>query len=66
MFLDSLASYFNLNSQPEVAEVQKKLRIKGFNPGSVDGVFGSFTEEAVKHFQQANKLTPTGIVDRET
>jgi peptidoglycan hydrolase-like protein with peptidoglycan-binding domain len=66
MFLDSLASYFNLNSQTEVAEVQKKLRVKGFNPGSVDGVFGSLTEEAVKHFQQANNLTPTGIVDRET
>jgi murein L,D-transpeptidase YcbB/YkuD len=58
--------YIYEKTRPEVAEVQKKLRIKGFNPGSVDGVFGSLTEEAVKHFQQANNLTPTGIVDRET
>lgn len=66
MFWDSLVSYFNLNSQPEVIEVQKYLRVKGFNPGSIDGVFGPRTEEAVKSFQEANNLTPTGIIDLET
>lgn len=66
MFWDSLVSYFNLNSQPEVIEVQKYLRVKGFNPGSIDGVFGPRTEEAVKSFQEASNLTPTGIIDLET
>jgi peptidoglycan hydrolase-like protein with peptidoglycan-binding domain len=66
MFWDSLVSYFNLNSQSEVIEIQKKLRVRGFDPGSIDGVFGLVTEEAVKNFQEANNLAPTGIVDLET
>jgi peptidoglycan hydrolase-like protein with peptidoglycan-binding domain len=64
--LDALLSYFNLNSNSEVTEIQKKLRVRGFDPGSIDGVFSLVTEEAVKNFQKVNNLTPTGIVDLET
>ena len=33
---------------------------------SVDGVFGGGTQRAVQEFQRANKLTPDGIVGRNT
>ena len=31
-----------------------------------DGVFGRLTERAVEHFQRANGLTPSGVVDTAT
>jgi peptidoglycan hydrolase-like protein with peptidoglycan-binding domain len=61
--LDALLSYFNLNSNSEVTEIQKKLRVRGFAPGSIDGVFGPVTEEAVKNFQEANNLTAILILN---
>lgn len=47
----------------EVTELQKYLNENGFGPISVDGVFGSQTENAVKKFQTANPpLKVDGIV----
>jgi hypothetical protein len=44
----------------EVKDLQRKLGI------SVDGIFGSGTEQAVKNFQSKNGLTADGIVGNKT
>ena len=50
----------------EVVTLQKKLKQWGYYNGSVDGIFGSNTEKAVKYFQQKNGLTADGIVGSKT
>ena len=49
----------------DVVDCQKLLNQQGF-PTSVDGIFGSGTEQSVKSFQALNGLTPDGIVGQNT
>jgi peptidoglycan hydrolase-like protein with peptidoglycan-binding domain len=51
---------------PEVTNLQQELRQRGFNPGRVDGVYGSQTQEAVRQFQRTRGLFADGIAGRET
>ncbi len=51
---------------PEVEEIQALLRDHGFDPGSVDGVFGPRTKAAVTAFQRDNNLVVDGIVGPQT
>ncbi|HEY9835168.1 MAG TPA: peptidoglycan-binding protein, partial [Stenomitos sp.] len=51
---------------PEVTNLQQELRQRGFNPGRVDGVYGSQTQEAVRQFQSTRDLFADGIAGRET
>lgn len=50
----------------DVMELQALLRKIGYNPGAVDGVFGSLTDQAVRQFQRNNGLTPDGVVGPNT
>jgi len=50
----------------EVREVQQKLKNWGYYTGSVDGIYGSKTKEAVIYFQKSNGLTADGIVGNQT
>lgn len=50
----------------EVREVQQKLKNWGYYTGSVDGIYGSKTKEAVIYFQKSNGLTADGIVGKST
>ena len=50
----------------DVNELQTRLNDLGYDCGTVDGIFGSKTERAVKAFQTDNGLTPDGIVGLET
>ncbi len=50
----------------DVKTVQDKLRRWGYYTGSVDGIYGSKTKEAVKYFQRKNGLTADGIVGKKT
>jgi hypothetical protein len=52
-------------SGPNVFTVQHLLNFRGATL-TVDGAFGPLTETAVKNFQTANALPPTGIVDAVT
>lgn len=45
----------------EVIRIQKKLKTWGYYKGSVDGIYGSQTEKAVRLFQQRNGLSVDGI-----
>jgi peptidoglycan hydrolase-like protein with peptidoglycan-binding domain len=49
----------------DVRELQKALRKAGFSV-KVDGQFGPSTVRAVKRFQRAANLTPSGTVGRKT
>ena len=50
----------------KVKELQQKLKRWGFYTGSIDGIFGSGTQAAVKNFQKKNGLTADGIVGPKT
>ena len=50
----------------EVTAIQTKLKRWGYYNGSIDGVYGSNTEKAVKLFQSKNGLLVDGIAGRNT
>jgi peptidoglycan hydrolase-like protein with peptidoglycan-binding domain len=49
-----------------VRELQRALKDLGYDPGDIDGQFGSKTESAVKDFQRDRHLTVDGIVGEIT
>jgi hypothetical protein len=49
-----------------VRALQTRLKELGFNPGTVDGIFGPNTLAAVKSFQKSRGLTADGIVGINT
>ena len=54
------------SSGSEVRKIQEKLKRWGHYSGSVDGIYGSGTESAVKKFQKANGLKADGIAGKAT
>lgn len=50
----------------EVKAIQEKLKERGLYTGSVDGIFGSATQTAVKKFQKQQGLTQDGIAGPAT
>lgn len=49
-----------------VSQVQQLLKDWGYYHMSVDGIFGSGTQAAVRYFQQKNRLAVDGIVGKNT
>jgi len=49
-----------------VKEIQTKLRALGFYSDSIDGIYGSRTEAAVKKFQRSKGLTVDGLAGPAT
>ena len=54
------------SSGPEVADLQNKLRARGFDPGVSDGSFGPGTAAAVEAFQRSAGLGADGVVGPQT
>lgn len=50
----------------EVRKIQQKLKNWGYYSGSVDGIYGTQTQSAVKYFQRKNNLTVDGIAGKKT
>lgn len=50
----------------DVMYLQQMLSFRGYSAGSVDGIFGAKTLEAVKAFQAENNLAVDGIVGTKT
>jgi g-D-glutamyl-meso-diaminopimelate peptidase len=50
----------------DVMEIQALLRKIGYNPGTIDGIFGRQTEQAVMQFQRSYGLTADGIIGPNT
>ncbi len=51
---------------PSASEIQTALKKAGFYKGVVDGQIGTQTKEAIKKFQEANKINPDGVVGSRT
>lgn len=45
--------------------VQEALLARGYDPGPVDGAIGPQTRDAIRAYQSASGLSPTGEVSRE-
>ena len=60
------AVYQQGSSGSVVKTMQQKLKNWGYYKGSVDGIFGKQTREAVKYFQRKNGLKVDGIVGNQT
>lgn len=60
------ATYRRGSSGSVVSQIQQRLKDWGYYFGSVDSVYGSKTEEAVRYFQRKNGLTPDGIAGSKT
>nr|WP_240942459.1 peptidoglycan-binding protein [Planosporangium thailandense] len=50
----------------DVAEVQCLLKRHGFDPGRIDGLYGTHTEQAVKDLQRAGGAVADGMVGPQT
>lgn len=50
----------------EVKEIQRRLKNWDYYNGSVDGIFGTKTKQAVIKFQKRNGLTADGIAGKKT
>ncbi|MDD4698838.1 MAG: spore cortex-lytic enzyme [Oscillospiraceae bacterium] len=50
----------------EVTNIQTRLKDWGYYTGSIDGIYGTQTREAVKYFQRKNGLTADGIAGSAT
>jgi len=50
----------------DVKKAQEALKNTGHDPGSMDGVMGPRTRQAIRGFQNANGLKETGRLDAET
>ena len=50
----------------ETKTAQTKLKRWGYYTGSVDGIYGTLTKQAVRYFQSKNGLTVDGIIGPKT
>jgi peptidoglycan hydrolase-like protein with peptidoglycan-binding domain len=48
-----------------VAEVQQELARAGYYRGSIDGVVGNGTRNAIRAYERANRLRVDGRIDQE-
>ena len=62
--IETLSKYGSRGS--EVTQIQTKLKRWGYYSGSVDGIYGTQTVNAVKYFQRKNGLTADGIAGTQT
>jgi peptidoglycan hydrolase-like protein with peptidoglycan-binding domain len=53
-------------SKDDIRWAQVELRMRGIYNGSLDGVVGPETKEALLQFQQSNRLERTARLDQET
>lgn len=54
------------DSGSEIAAIQEKLLMEGYDIGIPDGVYGASTVEAVKKYQASVGLTPDGVIGSYT
>jgi peptidoglycan hydrolase-like protein with peptidoglycan-binding domain len=53
-------------SQNQVRQAQQQLRDQGLYHGSIDGIVGRETKQAIEQFQKNNGLNQTATLDQQT
>lgn len=53
-------------SVEDIKGVQMALKNRGYDPGEINGMLSSETQEAIRQFQAANNLPVTGKIDERT
>ena len=53
-------------SNEKVRQVQQALQSKGHDVGPIDGMYGPRTASALREFQRAQGMSPSGRMDHET
>ncbi len=53
-------------SAPDLAQIQMRLAQAGFYQGNIDGVWGENTKQALRQYQQAVGIQPTGDLNLRT
>jgi peptidoglycan hydrolase-like protein with peptidoglycan-binding domain len=53
-------------ADPVVRQAQTALAAARFDPGPIDGVMGAKTRQAIRDFQTARRLAPSGELDNAT
>ena len=56
---------FDANARSNVAFVQRLLARTGFDPGRIDGIFVTATEQAIRDYQRRSDLDVTGEITPE-
>jgi peptidoglycan hydrolase-like protein with peptidoglycan-binding domain len=53
-------------AQDMIQLAESQLKVAGFDPGPVDGIFDEQTAAAVRKYQAANSLPVSGLLDEPT
>lgn len=48
----------------DIMEIQRRLKLRGYYNGSIDGNYGRATENAINRFQKDNKLQVTNVINQ--
>jgi len=64
--LSARKDYQKIEHPITTKNIQMALQKANFYNGSIDGVMGPKTQEAIKKFQKANGLKPDGVVGKRT
>jgi peptidoglycan hydrolase-like protein with peptidoglycan-binding domain len=60
------AAVDQLLARDMIQQAQAHLKLAGFDPGRVDGIFDAQTSAAVRQYQAANSLPVSGLLDKPT
>ena len=60
------AAVDQLLARDMIQQAQIHLKMAGFDPGRVDGVFDAPTADAVRHYQATQGLSVSGLLDEAT
>jgi murein L,D-transpeptidase YcbB/YkuD len=60
------AAVDQLLAQDMIQQAQTTLKIAGFDPGRLDGVFDAKTADAVRQYQAAQGIPVSGLLDEPT
>lgn len=63
---NSITSISQVATSSQNKQIQQKLKDLGYYSGSVDGIYGNATRNAVVAFQKANGLTADGVAGPKT